>query len=67
MDCAGHVRRSPHKERIVVFAVLAAMALAVIDAGIVNVALPSLALAFDAAPSHVILVVTAYQVALQIG
>ena len=67
MDCAGHVRRSPHKERIVVFAVLAAMALAVIDAGIVNVALPSLALAFDAAPSHVILVVTAYQVALLIG
>jgi len=55
------------RERIATLAVLAAMALAVLDMGMVNVALPLLAARFAAAPSEAILVVGAYQAALLVG
>jgi len=45
-------------------AVLSAMSLVVLDAGIVNVALPSMAGALGASAAHAVLVVTAYQTAL---
>ncbi len=48
-------------------AVLAAMALVVLDAGIVNVALPVLAVSLQTTPAQTILVVTAYQLALVMG
>lgn len=51
-------------QRTAALAVLAAMALAVLDAGIVNVALPNLAAHFQAPPSDTILLVSAYQAAL---
>lgn len=47
-----------------VFAVLAAMTLVVLDAGIVNVALPEMSRALAIAPSRAVLVVTAYQAGL---
>ena len=45
-------------------AVLAAMSLVVLDAGIANVALPTMARALAVTPAQAILVVTAYQTAL---
>lgn len=54
-------------QRTATLAVLAAMALAVLDAGIVNVALPNLAARFQARSSDIILVVSAYQAALLVG
>lgn len=54
-------------QRIATLAVLAAMALAVLDMGMVNVALPSLAADLQAAPSDATLVVSAYQAALLVG
>lgn len=45
-------------------AVLAAMALVVLDAGIANVALPTIAVALDVAPAKAILVASTYQLAL---
>lgn len=48
-------------------AVLAAMALVVLDAGIVNVALPVLADSLKSTSGQTILVVTAYQLALVMG
>ncbi len=50
--------------RFAITAVLAAMSLVVLDAGMVNVAMPSIADALVAKPSEVVLVVTAYQAAL---
>lgn len=47
-----------------VFAVLAAMALVVLDAGIANLALPVLGRAFGLSAGHSILIVTAYQAGL---
>jgi DHA2 family multidrug resistance protein-like MFS transporter len=47
-----------------VFAVLAAMTLVVLDAGIANIALPTLGRALDASPARVMLVTTAYQAGL---
>jgi DHA2 family multidrug resistance protein-like MFS transporter len=55
------------RERAATAAVLAAMALVVLDAGIVNVALPVLADALGAAPGRAILAVSAYQLALVMG
>ncbi|TFI59746.1 MFS transporter [Sphingomonas parva] len=55
------------RERLSALAVLTAMAAAVLDAGIVNVALPLLAARFDSSPADTILVVTAYQLALVMG
>ena len=54
-------------QRIATFAVLAAMAVAVLDAGIVNVALPDLSARFHTSPSDTTLVVSAYQAALLVG
>lgn len=48
-------------------AVLLAMALVVLDAGFVNVALPTISKSLQAPPSQAILVVSAYQAALLIG
>ena len=50
--------------RIAIAAVLAAMTLVVLDAGIANVALPNLARALQATPAEAVLIVTAYQTAL---
>lgn len=50
--------------RFAITAVLAAMSLVVLDAGMVNVAMPSIADALAATPSEVVLVVTSYQTAL---
>lgn len=47
-----------------VFAVLASMALVVLDAGVVNVALPVIGGALGAEPAAAVLVVTAYQTGL---
>ena len=43
-----------------IFAVLSAMTLVVLDAGVANIALPSLGRALDDAPSAAILIVTTY-------
>jgi DHA2 family multidrug resistance protein-like MFS transporter len=50
-----------------VAAVLAAMVLVVLDAGIVNVALPSIARSLQVEPGMSVWIVTAYQTALMIG
>lgn len=52
------------RQGVAVAAVLSAMALVVLDAGMVNVALPAMAWDFGVSPGHSILVVTAYQAAL---
>ncbi|MDT9600183.1 MFS transporter [Sphingosinicella rhizophila] len=58
---------SPARLRWSIVAVLAAMALAVLDAGMVNVALPTLGRAFGIPPGEALLAVSAYQLALLIG
>lgn len=55
------------RDRASVLAILSAMALVVLDAGIVNVALPTIARSLDVTPGRAILVVSAYQTALLIG
>jgi DHA2 family multidrug resistance protein-like MFS transporter len=50
-----------------VIAVLAAMAMVVLDAGIANVALPTIAASLETTPERSVLVVTAYQAALVMG
>jgi MFS transporter, DHA2 family, multidrug resistance protein len=47
-----------------VAAVLAAMALVVLDAGVANLALPTIGRSLQVTPARAILVVTAYQAAL---
>ena len=47
--------------------VLAAMVLVVLDAGISNVALPTIARSLAAAPERSVWVITAYQAALMMG
>lgn len=55
----------PQPRRIVaIAAVLSAMSLVVLDAGMTNVALPTMARALDVTPARAILVITAYQIAL---
>ncbi len=54
----------PGRAAIAVAAVLGAMALAVLDAGLVNVALPTMARSLRSTPGGAVLVVTAYQAAL---
>jgi DHA2 family multidrug resistance protein-like MFS transporter len=67
MDSAGRMSTAAASARWSVVAVLGAMALAVFDAGIVNVALPALGRAFGTEPVDTILVVSAYQHAVLIG
>lgn len=55
------------RERLSVLAVLSAMALVVLDAGLVNVALPNIAASLRTRPAEAILAVSAYQTALVIG
>lgn len=52
------------RRAVAIAAVLTAMAIVVIDAGLSNVALPTLARSLHVSPSKAILVVTAYQVAV---
>lgn len=52
------------RRAVATFAVLSAMTLAVLDAGMVNVALPSLGRALGVAPAASILIITAYQAGL---
>jgi DHA2 family multidrug resistance protein-like MFS transporter len=63
---SGSAQARPDRARrtSAIFAVLSAMTLVVLDAGVANVALPSLGRALDVAPSSAILVVTAYQAGL---
>ena len=49
---------------IAIAAVLTAMSLVVLDAGMANVALPTMARALQASPAAAVLIVTAYQLAL---
>jgi DHA2 family multidrug resistance protein-like MFS transporter len=50
-----------------IFAVLSAMALVVLDAGLINVALPSLAQSLQVSPAQAILAISSYQGALVVG
>lgn len=52
------------RRRIAVAAVLTAMSLVVLDAGMVNVALPTMARSLHTTPALAVLVITAYQTAL---
>lgn len=61
---APEERLNGYRQAAAVFAVLSAMALVVLDAGIANLALPVLGEAFGVAPAQAILVVTAYQAGL---
>jgi len=54
----------PPRRAIAVAAVLSSMAMVVLDAGVVNLALPTIAGAFQISASAVVLVVTAYQAAV---
>jgi len=59
-DSPGHgVGLAGRRRAVAIFTVLSAMTLAVLDAGMANVALPSIGLAFDIAPAHAIAVITA--------
>lgn len=64
MSVAAETARADRSRATAVFAVLAAMALVVLDAGIANLALPVIAEAFGLSAGHGILVVTAYQAGL---
>ncbi len=55
------------RRNVAIAAVLAAMVLAVLDATIVNVALPSMARSLHVAPGMSVWIVTAYQTALVMG
>lgn len=55
------------RERAGTVAVLSAMALVVLDAGLLNVALPTMAASLDETPAKAILTVSAYQTALVMG
>lgn len=55
---------APGRAAVAVAAVLGAMALAVLDAGLVNAALPTMARTLRTTPGGAVLVVTAYQAAL---
>lgn len=61
------MNRLSARQRSATLAILSAMAAAVLDSGMVNVALPVLSARFQATPSDTILVISAYQAALLIG
>lgn len=58
---------TPARHVLAVFAVLSAMALVVLDAGIANLALPVMGRALRVAPAQAVLVVTAYQAGLMMA
>ena len=55
------------RERLSAAAVLSAMALVVLDAGLINLALPSMAQSLRVRPEDAILIVSVYQAALVVG
>lgn len=65
-DDAGPALPEPRRQAAIA-AVLAAMVLAVLDAAIVNVALPSMAQSLDITPGRAVWIITAYQAALVMG
>ncbi len=65
-DDAGSGLPGPQRNAAIA-AVLAAMVLAVLDAAIANVALPSMARSFQVTPSMSVWIITAYQTALVMG
>lgn len=71
MPAQAPVRARPHplspRRKLAVLAVLTAMSLVVLDAGMVNVALPTIAASLTASPATTILVVTAYQLGLVVA
>ncbi len=54
----------PHRRKVAITAVLAAMALVVLDAAIANIALPTISQSLRVSPASAIWVVTAYQLGL---
>ena len=64
---APRAQLSALRSGVTIIGVLAAMALVVLDAGIANVALPSLGRALDVSPAKSVLVITAYQAGLVIA
>jgi DHA2 family multidrug resistance protein-like MFS transporter len=61
------VSKNVARTRISIAAVLCAMALVVLDAGMVGVALPTIGQEFGETPDRSLLIVTAYQLALLVG
>ena len=57
-------RGTPHAQALAIVAVLTAMAVVVLDAAMVNVAVPSIAQRLAVAPAHAMRVVTVYQTAI---
>jgi DHA2 family multidrug resistance protein-like MFS transporter len=67
VDGGASLMRSNRNPAIGTAAVLAAMALVVLDAGITNVALPTISASFGMRPGKIILVTSAYQLAVLMG
>ena len=65
-DPASEVLREPQRT-VAIAAVLAAMVLAVLDAAIANVALPTIAQSLQVTPDKSVWIMTAYQTALVMG
>lgn len=63
-DAIDHSGLDHPRRGLAIGAVLSAMAMVVIDGGMSNIALPTLAISLRVAPSDAILVVTAYQAAV---
>ena len=61
------VSASLPRQRLAMAAVLSAMGLAVLDAGLVNVALPTIGHSLEETPSRTLLIVGTYQLALLVG
>lgn len=61
-EAAGELAQP--RRALAIASVLTAMTLVVMDAGMINVALPTMAGALGAGPAHAVLVITAYQTAL---
>ncbi|GAA4344439.1 MFS transporter [Variovorax defluvii] len=66
-ECAIPAASKGGEPRAAIAAVLASMVLVVLDAGIANVALPTISGAMQVSPSKAVWVVTAYQAALVMG
>ena len=64
MSAPNEVSMGQPQRGLAVGAVLAAMSLVVLDAGIANIALPTMARALAVPPAEAVLVITAYQTAL---
>ena len=64
--CANSGLREPQRT-LAIAAVLSAMVLAVLDAAITNVALPTIARTLQVSPGMSVWIVTAYQAALVMG